>query len=288
MKRLSLALLLAGALLAGVISITSAQSSASYRITRWTLFAASGGTMTSSSFRASATAAQADASLAAGPGRYSVGGIWTPHYLNPYPLITEIGPIGPPMAPPPISEPEVPLADIFQSQQAGDFFPRTLNLPPFPTLYPPTFPSTLGLPVMPTITILSFITTTFSPIINLTENIMNWNALIDSALFLPEELAEGAGIGVTGWADGSGEPNVNIEIAGYTASEMADALVSGVDQALSFLRSLRAIGVIGPTAAAMIIGVGWIAFVAIVKILANAMMLVVHFVLEIWRLLPFT
>jgi len=96
------------------------------------------------------------------------------------------------------------------------------------------------------------------------------------------------GIDVGGFAGGGGPADVDIELAGYTASELADELVTGMDVALSYLRSVRTIGVIGPTAAAMIIGIGWIAFVAFAKMVLKALFLVINLVMKLWRALPFT
>lgn len=269
----------------GVIAQTGGEPD---HINRWTLGASTGGIMTSSSFGLYGTTGQASTALASGPDRYSVGGIWMPHYIHPVPVITELPEMGDLDTPIEIEEPEISDIDLLQTIRSGSYFPTSLNLPSFPPLTPPQFPSTLGLPNMPTLTLISYITDVFSPIISLTTSIMRWDQVITSSLFLPSELSQSTGIGVDGFEGGSGSASMDLEIAGYTATELANELITGMDVALSYIRSIRAIGVIGPTAAAMLIGMGWIAFVAFAKILIKVLLAVIHFVIEIWRLLPFT
>ena len=171
---------------------------------------------------------------------------------------------------------------------APDYFPDHIICPSHPTLQALTFPATLGLPEMPTLTLMSYITDVVSPIVGLTEAIMNWDTIIDSSLIMPVGIAEAAGFGIDDFGDEGGSPDMDISIAGYTASGLAAELVSGMDAMLSYLRGVEEIGVIGPTVAALVVGISWITFIALVKIVLKPLMLVVHLVLEIWRLLPFT
>jgi len=171
---------------------------------------------------------------------------------------------------------------------APDYFPDHITCPSHPTLQSLTFPPTLGLPDMPTLTLMSYITDVVSPIVGLTEAIMNWDTIIDSSLVMPSGIAEAAGFGIDDFGDDGGSPDMDISIAGYTASGLAAELVSGMDAMLSYLRGVEEIGVIGPTVAALVVGISWITFIALVKIVLKPLMLAVHLVLEIWRLLPFT
>jgi len=140
---------------------------------------------------------------------------------------------------------------------------------------------------MPTITLMSYLSSTYSPIVSLTEAIAGWDTVISLAELLPEEIAAAMGLS-TKWAEGE-MPNLNsLEIGGYTASEMAQELTDGIDAALSYVRGLSSIGVIGPTAATLLIGVSWIALVAALKLLLGGIILLVRFFVRIWELLPFT
>jgi len=171
---------------------------------------------------------------------------------------------------------------------APSYFPDHIICPSHPTLVAMTFPATLGLPDMPTLTVLSYITEVVSPIVDLTEAIMNWDTIIDSSLIMPVGIAEAAGFGIDDFGEEGGAPSMDIEIAGYTATGLADELVTGMDTALSYLRGVEDIGVIGPTVATLVVGISWITFIAMVKIVVKPLLFVVHLVLEIWRLLPFT
>jgi len=291
--RITAAIGLAVVALLALMGVAWAQSGGEPdHINRWTFTATSGGVLTSTDFVVRGTVGQASTALASAPGGYgySVAGIWAPHYVHvhPWPSVTTL----PDMPEIPeaveVEEGDIQPTDWLQMRRGGTYFPTTLNLPPFPALIPPTFPSTLGLPEMPTLTLMSYITDVFSPVISLTEQVMFWDAVITSSLLMPAALGEAMGIDVGGFAGGGGPADVDIELAGYTASELADELVTGMDVALSYLRSVRTIGVIGPTAAAMIIGIGWIAFVAFAKMVLKALFLVINLVMKLWRALPFT
>ncbi len=169
-----------------------------------------------------------------------------------------------------------------------DYFPDHIVCPDHPPLQAVTFPGTLGLPDMPALMGTVWITTLVSPVDELVEAIMNWDTIIDLSLVMPVGIAEEAGFGIDDFGDEGGAPSMDIEIAGYTATSLADELVSGIDAVFSYLRGVEDIGVIGPTVATLVIGIAWITFIAMVKIVVKPLLFSVHLVLEIWRLLPFT
>jgi hypothetical protein len=242
-----------------------------YHISRWNIAVAAGGTMTSTTFIARLSAGQLSTDLSAADQRYSVGGIWTPHEIDPWyvpvqptPAPPAIPTIGLPTQTPPTPQPTPQAGDVepfnlLRSAEGGEYFPETLNLPGCPDLEPPDFPSslnlptwpelatpsfttTLGLPEMPTLTLMSYITDVFSPIISLTESIVQWDTVISSSLFLPAGIADATGIGIDGYGEG-GSAAMDIELAGYTPDELAGELVGGLDAALSYIRGVESIGV---------------------------------------------
>jgi hypothetical protein len=291
-RKAALAISIALALLAvGGLGAALAQGGGDpVKILRWTWAASTGGTMTSTSYSLAGTTGQADTGLSVGPEGYIVGGIWTPHYISPVPPEFDIE------EPPPFDEPE----ELDEGEAPGEgtgpvrggeqYFPACgdLNWTQFPSLDDVEFPATLGLPDMPTVVAMGYITEVFDPIISLTASILQWDTVITSALLLPQGLSGATGIGIDGFQTGGSSDINTFTIAGYTAAELAGELVAGMDAALSYVRSVNSIGVIGPTAAAMVVGMAWIAFVAFAKIVTKGLMIVVHFVVEIWRLLPFT
>lgn len=249
-------------------------------ITRWTVNASAGGTLSSSNFKMAGSVAQISTDISASPNRYATGGIWPPHYIHPWPIITTLPGIDPIDPAEDVVDPNVPPVDLLETIEGEYNFPSTLGLPGCPDLDVPTFPSTLGLPDMPSLTLSSYITSMYSPIIELTEAIVSWDQVITSSLFLSDELRDAMGAGSGNLGD--------IELAGYTADEMVTELVTGIDTAFSYLRSITTIGIIGPTATALILGISWIFFVAFVKILVRTIFATIHLIVELWRLLPFT
>jgi hypothetical protein len=259
-------------------------------VSRWTLGAASGGIMTSTTYSLRGTSGQMAVGLATGTDRYEVAGIWPPNQTASFSFIDPEMP--PPDEPPEIPEDQGETPGEGTSPVAGEPLfpgPEIFQCPVFPELTSPDFPATLGLPEMPELIPLSYITEVFNSIISLTQAILLWDTVIDSSLLIPEALAAATGIGIDDFGEEEGTPDLGaIEIAGYTPAEMADELVSGMDTALSYIRGIQDIGVIGPTAVALLLGIVWIAFIAFAKIVVKSLFGVIHIVVEIWRLLPFT
>ena len=302
MKRTLLSVAIAMLMLLGVRFVLAQGGGEPHHITRWTLGASAGGVITSSSFIVAGTTAQASIDVGSGSDHYSSGGIWPPHYIPSLPGIVPVtpGPIVvptivpiPTSEPTPIPEPEDPDVPEFDTGQmaGGNYFPDSLNLPGCPDLAPPDFPGTLNLPDMPTLGIMSYITDTFSSVISLTQAIMQWNTVVDLGLILGDDLADIFGIDMSGFRDGTGSPETDLEtftLAGYTAEEMATELTSGFDLILSYLRSVNDIGIIGPTVAALLLAFAWVMFLVFLRFVLGFIVLPIWLLRRIWELLPFT
>jgi hypothetical protein len=289
-------------------------------ISRWTIGASTGGVMTSTSFAVAGTMAQVSVDLGIADRRYSIGGIWPPHDIEPW-YTSEIPTPGPPVVPtvvlptqlPPTPQPtpqagDVEPFDLLRTTEGGDYFPETLNLPGCPDLEPPDFPATLNLPDwpdltspeftttlslpdMPTLTITSAITNVFSPVISMTEALVGWDTVITTGLFMSEEMAGTMGLDVSGFEDGSGDPTSDLdtyEIAGYTSAEMTSEIITGAELVLSYLRSVNEIGVLGPTAAALLVAFAYVMLFQIVSVVFRFVVFPIWIVRRVWELLPFT
>lgn len=269
--------------------IVYAQSSDEFKISRWVVSSSGGSKMGSSSYSSRGTLAQPLLGVMAGAQRYNSGGIWSLHHIAPWPVVTHLPEVPEIPSPDPFPEPDPQDPLWTPGIQSGSYFPpeSSFTCPAIPAVVSIEFPETLGLPEMPTLTLLTYITSTYSPIISLTESIAQWDTVIELSKLLPEEIAGAMGISAS-WEYGE-TPDLNsLEFGGYTASEMASELVGGIDAALSYIRGLSSIGVIGPTAAALLVGLTWVAFVAGMKLVLGGIMLVVRFIVRIWELLPLT
>jgi len=76
-------------------------------------------------------------------------------------------------------------------------------------------------------------------------------------------------------------------LAGKTADEMADEMADGFDVALSYLRGVSGIAIIGPTLAAVLVGLGWVTLVTTGKFLVKGTLSIIGIALAIWDRIPF-
>jgi hypothetical protein len=167
------------------------------------------------------------------------------------------------------------LADIMAyavfSLPTNTLFGVTPTTAPLPiTINPPTFPITFGLP-------------TAISTVNISKTTKEINdkfaAVITKSIALKDAV-----IATTGDLNSI----KNKELAGKTPQEMADEMTSGYDLALSYLRGVSSIAVIGPILATILIGLGWITFVTTFKMVAKVTMAVISAVLTaIKYLVPF-
>jgi hypothetical protein len=155
--------------------------------------------------------------------------------------------------------------------------PISLPVPSLPTTY--TFdPSTRTVTVtLPFSIVFNFttITNAFQPVITRSYNL--WEDVEDDVL--------GGGFGAQGAGEGAGLEMIiqsspaadleSMELAGYTASDMASELVYGMDLSFSYLRAVADVGILGPTAVSVIIGLGWIAFVTFGQFLFKAILVLI-------------
>jgi hypothetical protein len=70
-------------------------------------------------------------------------------------------------------------------------------------------------------------------------------------------------------------------LADYTAEQMAAEMVLGMDTTMSYMRAIGDIGVLGPTAMAIIIGLGWITFVSFSKLAVKTIFMLVDVIVRI-------
>jgi nicotinamide mononucleotide (NMN) deamidase PncC len=92
-----------------------------------------------------------------------------------------------------------------------------------------------------------------------------------------------------------------MEIAGYTADEMAAEMTESMTTTFDYVRAIADIGVLGPTAASILIGLGWITIVTfgkfmfksilviidVIKVLLDLVIDVIKTILQALELIPF-
>ncbi len=176
--------------------------------------------------------------------------------------------------------------------------PATLDLPAMPELGHPVFPETLALPSMPqlvapifpqTLDLIMFVTplTPTWPItwtLPTTMPVKPVSATASGLLasFTPviDRVAE-MGDNATGYVG-----NIEtMQLANYTAAEMAAEMTTGMDTSLSYLRAVGNIGILGPSALAILIGLAWITYVTLARFVISSLLVLYDLIFRLADLL---
>jgi len=136
------------------------------------------------------------------------------------------------------------------------------------SITPPTFPITFDLP-------------TAISVVNTTSKTKQIHAKFSEAT--TKALALKATIVAT---TGDLDSIKNKTIAGKTAEDMADEMADGFDVLLSYLRGVAGIAIIGPSLAAVLVGLGWVAIVTGAKLLVKGTLSLIGILLGIWNRIP--
>jgi hypothetical protein len=188
-----------------------------------------------------------------------------------------------PMAFPNVIDPVPPqLPDTLNLPAVPSFpvpdIPASNTLPAIIDLKPMTFPTSLNLPDPPTLTVNIPQTTTLPgeddmPDRHITETstglLASFNPVITRAKQLNNDTQSYLG------------DIESMTLADYTAEQMAAEMVLGMDTTMSYMRAIGDIGVLGPTAMAIIIGLGWITFVSFSKLAVKTIFMLVDVIVRI-------
>lgn len=196
----------------------------------------------------------------------------------------------------PISFPDLSFDPI--SPTIPDVY--TFTMQPFTMTIPDWDPITVPVPTLPvtstgwdiessTVTV----TLPFSLVFNFTTITNVWHPVITRAYQLQEDVEDdvlGGDFGVQGAEGGLSIQNVqadalqSMEIAGYTASEMASEMTYGMGTAFDYLRAVADIGILGPTVTAILVGLGWISIVTFGKFLFKSIIVIIDVTVAVLRI----
>lgn len=196
--------------------------------------------------------------------------------------------------PPPITFP--PLSTLVVSPNVPPVLTFTIETY---TMADPDFPTIpLPVPALPlTATGFDIETSTitvslpFSLVFNITAVTQTWQPVITRSYRFYEDMEDdvwGGGFGVQSVQGGlsvqAAEELASMELFGYTASEMATELTDGMMTTFDYVRAIADIGILGPTAASILIGLGWITIISFAKILFKAVQVIIDVTRELLRI----
>jgi hypothetical protein len=198
----------------------------------------------------------------------------------------------------PITFPNISLDPI--SPTVPDVYTFTMN--PFTATIPDWNPITLPVPSLPITgdgwdmgTTTVTVTLPFSLVFNFEAITSTWQPVITRAYQLQEDVEDDVfsgtgGFGVQGMGGGLSIQSTqadnlqSMEIAGYTASDMAAEMTSGMTTAFDYVRAITGIGILGPTVTAILVGLGWISIVIFGKFLFKSIIVIIDVTIALLRI----
>jgi hypothetical protein len=251
----------------------------------WTLAAATGGVMSSSSYTITGSLAQPATSLAVAASGYNVAGVWTPHPMEPYPYIYGM----------PDMEEQIALGgvgldmewiDKLPMPEPPEWFPENINYPSWPSLDALSLPESLNLPSPPTVTAMALISASVDVVPIISDTIGLYADLRDEGGEIPDMIADAAGLDITGWEEGA-DVDFDIVMGDVHISQIATDMVEGGATVMSYMRATYQIDVIGPTVFVVVLCLIWIQFILIVRVILIVIVAIVRIVAFVRHFLPF-